>query len=220
LPPDFVKEQIGELALEGDRPLIICDADEVLVYFVEPLGAFLEERGCKLVLESFRLLGNIRHAESGEPLDKAAALELLNDFFTHRVADCRPVEGAVEALKELAERAQIVVLTNVPMHAREARAAALSAQGMDYPLVANAGRKGPAVTALSNKRQAPVVFIDDIPLNHASVAEHAETTHRIHFVADPRLRSLIEPAEHCHARIDEWPEAREYILAHLQKAGY
>lgn len=220
MPLDFVKQQIAGLALQVHRPLIICDADEVLVHFVRPLSAFLEENGARLVLESFRLFGNIRHKETGEPLEKAPALALLNRFFSERVAECPAVEGAVAALEELSERAEIVVLTNVPIHARAARAAALSDQGMAYPLIANAGAKGPAVTALSEKRRGPVIFIDDIPQNHASVAEHAASTHRIHFVADPRLRELVEPAEHCHARIDEWPVAKDYILAYLQKAGY
>ena len=109
---------------------------------------------------------------------------------------------------------------NVPLHARMARAAALSAQGMPYPLVANAGGKGPAVNALAALRQAPVIFIDDIPQNHASVAEHAAPTYRIHFVADPRLQGLIGPAEHSHVRIDQWPAARDHIVAHLDAAGY
>ncbi|MCH8202479.1 MAG: HAD family hydrolase [Proteobacteria bacterium] len=219
MPPDFVKQQITELALEASRPLIICDADEVLVYFIGPLAAFLEENGAHLVLESFRLLGNIRHMETGKPLEKAPALALLDRFFSERVAACPPVEGAVAALEELSERAEIVVLTNVPIHARAARAAALADQGMAYPLIANAGAKGPAVTALSEQCRGPVIFIDDIPQNHASVAAHAARTHRIHFVADPRLRDLIGPAEHCHARIDEWPAAKDYILAYLEKAG-
>ncbi len=220
MPLEFVKQQIAGLTLEARRPLIICDADEVLVHFVGPLAAFLEENGCRLVLESFRLFGNIRHMETGAPLGKAPALALLDRFFAERVAECPPVEGAAAALEELSARAEIVVLTNVPIHARAARAAALAGQGMAYPLIANAGAKGPAVTALSGKRKAPVIFIDDIPQNHASVAEHAAGTYRIHFVADPRLRDLIGPAEHCHARIDEWPAAKDHILAHLEKAGY
>lgn len=218
--PDFVNEQIANLALDRERPLIICDADEVLVHFIAPLEAFLEEKDCTLVLDSFRLLGNIRYAATGEPLEKAPAIELLNLFFSERVAACPPVEGAVAALEELSLRAQIVVLTNVPMHARAARHEVLSAQGMAYPLVANAGRKGPAVMALAAGRQAPVIFIDDIPQHHASVAEHAAATHRIHFVADRRLRGLVEPAEFCHVRIDDWPPALDHISAHLEKAGY
>ncbi len=158
LPLDFVKEQIARLALETDRPLIICDADEVLVHFVGPLSAFLEENGARLVLESFRLFGNIRHGQTGEPLEKAPALALLDRFFSERVAECPPVAGAAAALEELSERAEIVVLTNVPIHARAARAAALSDQGMAYPLIANAGAKGPAVSALSEKRRGPVIF--------------------------------------------------------------
>ena len=220
MPPEFVIEQIEALALAPERPLIICDADEVLVHFVGPLQTFLEENGHRLVLESFRLFGNIRDAATGEALEKEPALELLDRFFAERVADCPPVAGAVEALRDLSGRAEIVVLTNVPLHARTARAAALSAQGMPYPLVANAGGKGPAVNALAALRQAPVIFIDDIPHNHASVAEHAATTYRIHFVADPRLQGLIGQAEHSHARIDQWPAARDHIAAHLDAAGY
>ena len=87
-------------------------------------------------------------------------------------------------------------------------------------LVANAGGKGPAVTALAAGREAPVVFVDDIPHHHTSVAEHSAEAHRIHFVADERLRGLIGPADEAHARIDEWPEAADYIAAHFEAAGY
>lgn len=220
MPPDFVKDQIRDLALSREGPLLICDADEVLVSFVGPLGAFLEEQGVRLALESFELFGNFRDLATGEPLERGPTLELLDRFFSERVERCPPVEGAVEALAELSGRAEIVILTNVPYHARTARARALAAQGMDYPLVANAGAKGPAVTALAAAREAPVVFVDDVPSNHASVAEHAAACHRIHFVADQRLRPLIAPAAHSHARIDDWPAAKTYISAHFEAAGF
>ncbi|MEE8370890.1 MAG: HAD family hydrolase [Sphingomonadales bacterium] len=220
LPPDFVKDQIEKLSLVGDRPLIICDADEVLVQFVAPLEAFLNRQGCSLRLRSFALVGNVFDSKTGEELDRERVFGLIDGFFTDCVADCLPVEGAVEALESLRGRAEIVILTNVPHHARQARQEVFAAQGMPYPLIANAGQKGPAVKALTAAREAPVIFVDDIPFHHASVAEHAGSTHRIHFVADPRLQKLLEPAEHAHVRIDDWALARDHIDEHLKAAGY
>ena len=67
--------------------------------------------------------------ETGKPLEKAPALALLDRFFAERVAACPPVEGAAAALEELSARAEIVVLTNVPIHARAADRIAPTSSG-------------------------------------------------------------------------------------------
>ena len=213
-------QHIDRLSLNPDRPLIVSDADEVLVQFARPLERFLHSRGLYLDLSSFRLSGNIRDRASDEPVAHEHVPQLIADFFDTCVADQPAVDGAAEALARLSVRAQVVVLSNVPEAARAAREAALARLGMAFPVLANQGLKGPAVKAMAEGHAAPVVFLDDIPHNIASVAEHATHVHRIHFVADPRLAALIGPAEQSHHRIDDWPTAARHIDDHLTRQGW
>lgn len=218
--PEEVCSQIRELHLWPHRPLIITDADEVLFAFVEALERFLEREDYVLKLETFALTGNIRYRESGEPVPAADVRDLIATFFERHTEEMEPVAGAAAALASLAERAQIVVLSNVPLHQRAARKRALQAHGMDYPLIANIGRKGGAVAMIAEAMKAPTFFIDDIPHNIISVAEAAADVVRLHFVADARLARLLDTCEQAHARTDDWPAAQDFILGHLERQGY
>ncbi|MFZ5608446.1 MAG: hypothetical protein ACOY99_02425 [Pseudomonadota bacterium] len=216
------RTQIEDLRarLDGARPLIICDADEVLVRFVATLEAYLGDEGLYLRFDSFALTGNIRRREDDRPLDKEEVGRLLRQFFATRIADCPPVEGAAAALHALSTRADIVVLTNLPDGLRAVREAALKRLGMPYPVIANDGLKGPAVALLALRRRAPICFLDDLPPNIDSVAEDAAHVHRIHFVADPRLAALLGPAARAHCRIDSWRDTRDYLERLLAAAGH
>lgn len=196
------------------RPLVICDADEVLVQFAAPFETFLTEQGFALSLDSFALSGNIRRRD-GSIVPGPAVTELVDAFFADRVEACTPVAGAVQALADLSRIADIQILSNVPASVRDRRAASLAGHGMAYPVMANAGGKGPAVAMLAKGRGHPVVFIDDMPPHHASVAKHAPQVHRLHLVADVRLRPLIVPAPAAHARIDDWAEALPHVRSAL-----
>lgn len=206
--------------IAADRPLMLVDADEVLLQFAGPLTVFLNDSGYEITFDSYRLNGNICNLASGQVATPMEVSGLVGQFFAERVHLCPPVEGAVAAMKALSARAQVVILSNVPDYARAARAKSLASHGLDYPLVANVGPKGPAVRALTENLDAPALFIDDLPHNHQSVAAEAAHVHRIHFVADLRLQKLIEPAEHAHHRVDSWPEAQDYIERWLTEAGY
>ena len=202
---------VGDLKLEPDRPLVICDADEVLVQFLAGLERFLLRNGRKLVLKSFAIHGNVVDAVSGETITHDEVTQLLKDFFKHDTHALDPVPGAAEALKALGAQAQIVVLSNLPEAARETRRTHLASHGMDYPVIAGSGPKGPIVREIVRGIRAPIVFIDDLPPHLTSVAQETPHVHRLHFVADHRLARLIEPARDAHRRIDDWPTARTWI---------
>jgi len=216
----FVGAQIDGLVIDDDRPLIITDADEVLFQFMAGLEAFIIEREMIFDWSSFALTGNIRDAQTNEPVDADAVKELLADFFDERTAGLASVEGASEALKRLSDRAQIFVLSNVPVEAMPDRIACLRRHGMDYPLIANVGAKGPAVRALIGSAARPAVFIDDIPHNHKSVAKAAADVLRLHFIAHPGLRTLLDTAEYADQRLDSWPEMETVISAHFAEFGF
>lgn len=218
--PQEVCTQLDALSLDPDRPLLISDADEVLFAFVRGLERFLNEQGLELRLETFALTGNIRERVSGEAVPAGDVRTLIERFFAERTEDLEPIDGAPQALDALAGRMQIMVLSNIPLAQREARQRALDRNGMNYPIVANSGRKGGAVARLVARMNAPVVFIDDIPHNIVSVAEEASEVIRLHFVGDARLARLLDISDGAHGRHDTWPEARSFIEDHLTQRGY
>lgn len=216
----IVVPQLDQLDLIAGKPLVITDADEVLFLFLEGFEAYLEDNGHYLDLSSFALVGNIKVSATEEMASVEAAKALLDGFFRERTETMTPVPGAAQALAALAQRAQIVVLSNLPDSSRTAREKALVLAGMPYPIIANIGPKGAAVRHMADRVQAPVFFLDDIPHNHTSVAQAAPDVQRLHFIADPRLARLIGPAEHCHHRVDDWDEARRLIEQELTGMGW
>lgn len=210
--PAPVAEQLATLALTRGKPLVIVDADEVLFYFMRGLERFLESRDLYFDWASYALHGNIRQRRDDAPVAAEILHPLLQRFFAEATEELEPVDGAAQALAELSQMAQVVVLSNVPITAREARIRALTRHGMAYPLIANTGPKGPAVAFMLRQTLSPAVFVDDIPHNHTSVAEMAPAVHRLHYIADTRLAALLGAAPDCHHRAESWPD----MLAHIQ----
>jgi len=201
--------------LDPTRPLIICDADEVLLRFLAGLERFLERNGCYLDLASFRIHGNVKHQSTRETVADETVTRMIADFFASDTRHLEPVEGAAAALRDLSAISQIVILSNLPETSRDARIANLTEHGMSYPVIAGKGPKGPVVKALLGDFPQTVVFIDDLPPNLSSVAAEMPHVHRLHFIADPRLARLLGPAPDAHRRIDDWPTAAAWIASVL-----
>lgn len=219
LHPDVVS-QLDGINLDTARPLVISDADEVLFDFMTTFEMFLGSLDLFFSWESFGLDGNIIRRADNTALTRGEGFALLDDFFEAHTASLETVPGAVKALDALAERAQVMIVSNLPIPKRHLRRQSLDHHGMVYPLVANTGPKGPIVRSLAHAFSAPVFFIDDSPRHIASVAECADAVHRIHFVGHERLATLIGPAPDCHHRIDTWPEARAVIEGILDEHGF
>jgi len=215
-----VREALNTLDLDPTQPLIISDADEVLLQFVAGLERYLDGLGLWLDLQTFALSGNIKDKETGEPVPVDKTPDLLSGFFKAEAGNLLAVDHAAEALTALSKRAQIIVLTNVPTAQRDARADSLARQGMGYPVIANTGLKGPAVSHIAKAFTAPVFFLDDIPHNLKSVAESHEPSRRLHFIADKRLAKLLPPSEHSHFHSSHWPDAQSFMEAELSALGF
>ena len=209
-----ISNQIETLELDPDRPLVISDADEVLLQFMRQFEIYLDRNDMWIDLSSFRLQGNIKYKGSDEAVDMTNR-NIIDDFFAAETLNFSPVEGAAEALNALSKEAQIIILTNLPLAQKSERQINLSKHDMDYPIIVGSGLKGPAVKSLGEKINAPLFFLDDIPHNINSVAEYVPTSGRIHMIADPRLSKLIGAAEGASARIDQWQEAQAWILDKL-----
>ena len=143
---------------------------------------------------------------------------------------CHPLTGAVRAITpsllsetylsprtiwdadRLSALADIVFLTNLPGTWNEAaRGRTLARAGMDYPLVTNSGPKGTAAARLAAGRRAPVVFVDDSPLNLRSVAASLAGCTLIQFIADARFLASAEDIDGVGLKTDDWNLAEAYI---------
>ena len=122
---------------------------------------------------------------------------------------------AAEALARLSARVQVVVLTNVPRHARDLRRRNLAALGMDYPMVENAGGKGRALCWMAAHAGAPAAFVDDSLKQHESAARRAPEVTRIHFVGAGHLRRLLPESPAAHHRVEGWAECEAVLKREL-----
>lgn len=217
MPHPDVIPQLEAIPLESARPLVICDADDVLFHFLPGFAAFLVERGLYFDWSSYSLDGTIHHAGGERTVALEDAGALLNEFFGH-VEDLEPIDGASQALATIAEWAQIVIMTNIPGHVSQERRRSLDRHGLPFPMVTNIGGKGPAVKYLATQVSHPTVFIDDAPRQHASVAKASREVVRLHFVAEPRIDALLGDRTDCHHKATSWPAAQRIIAGVLN--GY
>ncbi|BAK68459.1 hypothetical protein SLG_37840 [Sphingobium sp. SYK-6] len=200
------------------RPLIISDCDEVLMHMVVPFRAWLDElHGIHFSFsEGFERA--LRHKDSGDPVERARIWTLLNDFFQTEMHRQTPISGAVATMARLAQRADIVIVTNIGEELATARADQIHRHGLPYRVIGNRGGKGPAVAKLIEETGAPLtLFIDDLANNHASVAQDAPQCWRLHFVGEPEMAPHVDVAHEAHARIDDWNEAERWINARLEE---
>ncbi len=215
-----VLEQLTAIKLTPERPLIISDADEVLLHFARHFREYVSSVGWEVDFRSYALLGNIRHQSSKTRANREQITELVEGFFAIHVERQTPVDGAATALKLLANQSQIVILTNVPHAHHSARVRSMKQLNMDYPVIANRGLKGPVVRHLADQVKAPVFFIDDIDHHHTSVADCAPDVYRLHFIADGELAAMAKPAPDSHHRCDQWPEAAALLQRELTSRGF
>ncbi len=198
---------LDTVQIDPTRGLAIIDVDEVLALFVQGFAAWLTPRGVELRLESFSLLGNMHTA--GDRLEPRLAKTHLDAFFAEGCGEIAPAPGAAAGLAAISGFAQTVILTNAPEPARALRSDWLERHGMPYPMILNAGLKGPAVASLAGRTRAPALFVDDLLPNLESVAEHAPAVARYQMIADPALRAIAPTAPDRHRRVDDWPELVE-----------
>ncbi|MBI3677731.1 MAG: hypothetical protein HY243_14070 [Proteobacteria bacterium] len=196
--------------LRSGRPLLIVDADEVLLRFADGFDRFLRQRELFLDLTSYRLHGNVKRLSDQTPVLDIEVTALLEDFRSE-LDWLEAVEDARETIAALTTLLDIVVLSNVNASQAPARLRNLTALGMHYPLVVNSGAKGLAVKALAQRAGRPAFFVDDIPQHHASVAEMAPEVFRIHLIGDERLKPLLPLSPHVHLRAETWHDADAFI---------
>ena len=210
-----VLAQLRALPIVPGRPLLAVDADEVLVYLAEHLARYLPTIGFRMRLTQYQLDGSIFPADCEIPVPFDDCLRLIDRFFEEETLNQQALPGAPEALARLSAQAQVVVLTNVPRHARDLRRRNLAALGMDYPMVENAGGKGKALCWMLAHAGAPVAFVDDSLKQHESAARRAPEVIRVHFVGAGHLRRILPESPAAHHRVEGWAECEAVVRREL-----
>lgn len=205
-----------------NRPLIISDCDEVLLYMVTPFKEWLAEtQGV-----DFRMDGNdfgeaLRWQDSGEVLEQEEIWRKLGQFFDTEMGRQSPIPGAIEGLNSLSERADVVILTNLVDKRQQMRTEQLVSHGLEAQVFTNQGPKGPALRAILDEyRPSKAIFIDDLAQHHRSARETIPDITTLHLCGEPGLAPHIDCAHrsgHANARIDTWDEALPWLEMQLEK---
>ena len=208
---DFTRQQLAGLEIAPGRPLVICDVDDVVVYFLRAFEAMLDREGLLFDAQSFALHGNIRDKTTSRIVSAETIAGLIDDFFDRETQHLEAINGAVPALLHLSRESTVVMLTNLPHHARDKRVHNLRSHGLDFPVITNAGPKGPAIRHLAAQTTGPVVFVDDSPNFIQSARDHAPHVHLVHFLHDQRFAKIIEPFDYVSLNANSWPEMQHHI---------
>lgn len=201
----------------GDRPLLVCDIDEVVLEYLSPFGAFLRSQGHDLLPRSFRLHGNIIDSGTGEAALDAVVDALQEDFFATQEAWQTPAALAVETVGALGRDADVVFLTAMPPRHVAARRRLLDRIGLAFPMVATEEAKGPVVHALHGARNLPLAFIDDIHFNHLSVQQSAPEALLVQLMANEAFRAMAPDPGANVLRATDWSHAARLIRSHFAK---
>jgi hypothetical protein len=206
----------GHICL-SERPLIVCDIDEVVLEFLTPLRNFLNSSGHDLLPRSFRLHGNIVATDGGEPVSDSRTSAFLEEFFALQDQWQTPAEDVVETLADLANDADIVFLTAMAPRYAATRRTLLDRHGLHYPLLASEEPKGPIIQRLHDARDVPLVFIDDILRNLQSVRDCAPDCLLINLMANAEFRAMAPHPGDGIMTADGWAQTAAIIRQHLMR---
>ncbi len=198
--------QINKLSLDASKPLLIFDADEVLVLFASHFSNFLAKQGWELNLKSYRLDDAIEHIQTGDIADISTYQRLINDFIDQETENQPEALGASATLRKFKSRAEIVILTNVPKRAYFQRIKNLSNLDMNYPIISNTGLKGPAIYEITKLSNSTCIFVDDNPFQIASAAEYNPSIYRFHFTACELVKETMPFVDSATHRPSTWIE--------------
>ncbi len=198
-----------------DRPLIVCDVDEVVLEFVDPLNAFLGANGHELLPRSFRLTGNIVSTRDGSEASAERVRDLLESFFANQLDWQVPAKGVSGALNSLSEVADILFLTAMPPRHYDVRRTLLDRHDMRFPLVATEAAKGPLIRELHDGRPHPLIFVDDMVYNLLSVREHAPDAQVLHYMANETFRAMAPHPGDDVIQARTWPDIERLVKDHI-----
>lgn len=179
-----------DLKLKNNKPLIICDADEVIFDFMTTFEKYLITNGLSFSWKSYALEGNILDKKN-KPIDKDFIKNIINDFFKTHTYTMNLIKDAKDSLKKLKEIYNIIILSNIPFEFYDQRAQALKKHDINFSFYANQGPKGKAIKQISKQLTNKLWFIDDSPYQISSVKSQEKSIKTILFISNIKLKKLI-----------------------------
>ncbi|MBC2773620.1 hypothetical protein H6M51_12165 [Rhizobium sp. AQ_MP] len=201
----------------ADRPLIVCDVDDVVLQFATPFEAFLQTRGHRLLPRSFKLTGNIVNGADESVLEAPVVKALIHDFFDEQERWQTPFADAVDSLHALGRTADLVFLTAMPPQHAEVRRRLLDQLTLSYPMIATEEAKGPMVAALHDRRPLPVAFVDDMVHNLHSVGDHVPDCLLVYLPPAHEIFRFAPDPHETVRKAEDWPRASALIQAHFHR---
>lgn len=213
--PSTVGPDPASLARTHDR-LVVLDIDEVVLHFIAPFMALLEELGARLHVESFHLTGNVRSISTGAAVSGSELNGITLRLYEEQEARQPPVDGVAAALTRLSARADIVFLTAMTPAYHPQRRKLLDGAGLPYPMIATERSKGAVVAELGALWTGPLVFVDDLPPNLVSVGRSLPRARLVHLMANEVFRPHLPPLPAGAVSARDWAEAETMIEGLLQ----
>ena len=203
----------------SDRPLLICDVDEVIIEFLTPFGKFLNAQDKELRPNSFALDGNIFKSGTDIAYEKHIVRQLVDDFFADQHNWQTPVDHVHQALSNLSNEMDIFLLTAMPPEHFDIRKIMLKQHDLHYPLFATEDAKGPIINQLHDQRDHPIFFIDDMIFNLRSAREHVKNIELITIMANQEFKAIAPEIDAGIFNANSWLDVEKHIKSHLEAAS-
>ena len=205
---------IADLPKRHDA-LVVLDIDEVVIHFIEPFRALLEEEGARLHVENFRLTGNVRSISTGAALTGHELDRMTARLYEDQEVRQGLVDGVCQAVAEIEGIADVVFLTAMTPAFYPVRRRLLDAAGLDQPMIATERSKGAVVAELAEIWKGPIVFVDDLPPNLTTVGRSVPGVHLVHLMASDAFRPHLPPLPAGAVSAKDWPDATRRILQRI-----
>tara|TARA_E500000178_G_scaffold352334_1_gene415540 strand:- start:1847 stop:2509 length:663 start_codon:yes stop_codon:yes gene_type:complete len=191
VPKNKIYPELETIGSNNTKPVIICDADQVIFNFMDGLIKYLKKNDLLFKWKSYALNGNIINKQ-GVPLSSLEIKLLLKDFFLNCTSEMSLIKGAKSSLKKLSTYFDIIILSNIPFDYYEQRKLALKKNHLNFPFIANKGGKGETCHSIFNMFNKRTWFIDDSPHQILSVKQAVPKISTILYINDIRLAKLLD----------------------------
>ena len=207
----FTYPKLTSYKVFKNKPLVVCDADEVIFDFMNSFEEYLHTKSLYFNWKSYALEGNILNHKN-EPLNRNQITNIINNFFMSETERMHLVNGAANGLYQLSKYYNIIILSNIPFKFYGKRKKALKKYKINFPFFANTGPKGKALKFISDIHKGEIWFIDDSPYQIKSVKLEEKKINTILFVGNSKLEALMKSKRYGDHFSNKWEDNVKTIL--------
>ena len=199
------------LIINKNKPILICDADEVIFDFMHDFLIFLETNQLFFNWNSYALTGNIIR-KNNKALNEEEVKKIISFFFKAHTLNMKLVNGAKSSLNKISKKFNIIILSNIPFEFYELRKSALKKNKLYFPFFTNRGEKGTPCSIISKLSNKQTWFIDDSPTQVSSVRKMNSNIKTILFIDNHKLAKLVKYKEDCDFYSTNWKKNEKILF--------